>query len=211
MKFLSKQSCLFNFLILVLLLVNGCQPDNPPPTTQSQQTSAPAVAVISSAQPATATNVPPAVRLAVRIKAGSASSFTDSQGTVWLADQGFSGGDIIDRPDLVITNTAVPGIYRFEHYSMDSFSWPLPNGNYLVKLHFCETFEGITGPGQRVFSFNVQGHDFKDFDVWAKAGGPLTAYVETVPVEVKEGKLLITFTSNIENPQINGIEIIPQP
>ncbi len=94
---------------------------------------------------------------------------------------------------------------------MDSFSWPLPNGNYLTKLHFCETFEGITGPGQRVFSFNVQGRDFKDFDVWAKAGGPLIAYVETVPVEIKDGKLLITFTGNIENPQINGIEIIPQP
>jgi alcohol dehydrogenase (cytochrome c) len=94
---------------------------------------------------------------------------------------------------------------------MDSFSWPLVNGKYLVKLHFCETYEGITGPGQRVFSFNVQGHEFKDFDVWVKAGGPLTAYVETVPVEITDGKLLITFTSNIENPQINGIEIIPQP
>ena len=94
---------------------------------------------------------------------------------------------------------------------MDSFSWPLANGNYVVKLHFCETYDGITGPGQRVFSFTVQGREFKDFDVWAKAGGPLTAYIETVPVEIKNGKLLITFTSNVENPQINGIEIIPQP
>jgi hypothetical protein len=29
-------------------------------------------------------------------------------------------------------------------------------------------------------------------------------------VQITDGKLLITFTSNIENPQINGIEIIPQ-
>jgi alcohol dehydrogenase (cytochrome c) len=147
----------------------------------------------------------------VRIKAGSSAPWTDSQGNVWLADQGFNGGDSVERPDLTVTNAAEQEIYRSEHYAMDSFSWPLANGNYLVKLHFCETFEGITGPGQRVFSFNVQGRDFKDFDVWAKAGGPMTAYVETVPVEITGGKLLVTFTSNIENPQINGIEIIPQP
>jgi hypothetical protein len=93
---------------------------------------------------------------------------------------------------------------------MESFSWPLANGKYLVKLHFAETYEGIEGPGQRVFSFTVQGHEFKDFDVWVKAGGPFKAYVETVPVDITDGKLLITFTSKVENPQINGIEIISQ-
>jgi hypothetical protein len=93
---------------------------------------------------------------------------------------------------------------------MDSFSCPLANGKYLVKLHFCETYDGITGPGQRVFSFNVQGKDFKDFDVWVKAGGAQKAYIESVPVEITNGKLLITFTGKVENPQINGIEIIPE-
>ena len=93
---------------------------------------------------------------------------------------------------------------------MDSFSWPVPNGKYVVKLHFAETFQGITGPGQRVFSFNVQGREFKDFDVWVKAGGFLKAYVETVPVEVTDGKIKMTFTPKVENPQICAIEIIPQ-
>ncbi len=77
---------------------------------------------------------------------------------------------------------------------MDSFSWAVPNGKYVVKLHFAETFEGISGPGERVFSFNVQGKDFKDFDPWVKAGGFLKAYIETVPVEVTDGKIKITFT-----------------
>jgi hypothetical protein len=93
---------------------------------------------------------------------------------------------------------------------MDSFSWPLANGNYLVKLHFCETFEGITGPGQRVFSFNVQGHEFKDFDVWVKAGGPNHAYIESVPVAITNGVFRVDFTGSVENPEINAIEIIPQ-
>jgi hypothetical protein len=160
--------------------------------------------------PAPAAAVVPAAGTTIRIKAGATAEFTDSRGNVWQADQGFNGGDTIERPDLSITNTTEPAIYRSEHYSMDSFSTPLANGKYVVKLHFCETYEGITGPGQRVFSFNVQGHEFKDFDVWVKAGGPFTAYIESVPVEITDGKLLITFTPSVENPQINGIEIIPQ-
>jgi hypothetical protein len=80
-----------------------------------------------------------------------------------------------------------------------------------VKLHFAETFEGITAPGERVFSFNVQGREFKDFDVWVKAGGPLRAYVESVNVEATNGVIQITFTPKVENPQINGIEILPRP
>jgi len=86
----------------------------------------------------------------------------------------------------------------------------VPNGKYVVRLHFAETFDGITGPGERVFSFNVQGQEFKDFDVWVKAGGPLKAYVETVPIEVTDGKIKVTFTPKVENPQICAIEIIPQ-
>jgi enterochelin esterase-like enzyme len=145
----------------------------------------------------------------IRIKAGKSEPVKDAEGNVWLADQGFEGGQTIARPDIQIANTKSPDLYRAEHYSMDSFSWPVPNGKYVVRLHFAETFEGITGPGERVFSFNVQGHEFKDFDVWVKAGGPLKAYVETVPVEVTDGKIKVTFTSKVENPQICAIEIIP--
>src|SRR5512133_2627389 len=131
----------------------------------------------------------------IRIKAGKSEPVKDADGNVWLADQGFEGGQTIERPDIQIANTKSPDLYRAEHYSMDSFSWPVANGKYTVKLHFAETFEGITGPGERVFSFNVQGREFKDFDVWVKAGGPMKAYVETVPVEVADGKLKVTFTA----------------
>lgn len=146
----------------------------------------------------------------IRIKAGTSQPVKDAEGNIWLADQGFEGGQTIERPDIQIANTKSPDLYRSEHYSMDSFSWPVPNGNYVVKLHFAETFEGITEPGQRVFSFNVQGHEFKDFDVWVKAGGPFKAYVQTVPVEATNGLIKVTFTPEVENPQINAIEIIPQ-
>jgi len=177
------------------------------PVVTAAPVAAPAlvVAPTPAATPAPAPVLPP-----VRIKAGSSAPFTDSEGNVWLPDQGFADGETIERPDAQIANTKDPAIYRSERYGMTSFSYPVPNGKYTVKLHFAETYEGITRPGQRLFSFNVKGQEFKDFDVWVKAGGPLRAYIETVSVEVTDGKLDISFTSKMENPQINGIEIIPE-
>jgi malectin (di-glucose binding ER protein) len=147
---------------------------------------------------------------AIRIRAGSTEKFIDHEGNEWLGEEGFEGGDTISRdPDMKIENTKDPALYLSEHYSMDSFSRDVPNGKYKVKLHFAETYEGVTGKGERVFSFNVAGKDFKDFDVFEKAGGVHRAYVETVDADIKDGKLKITFTPQIENPEINGIEIIP--
>ncbi len=152
----------------------------------------------------------PAANTTIRIKAGVTEPLKDETGVTWEADHGFADGDTIERGDIAIANTKTPSLYRSERYGMTKFSLPVPNGKYTVKLHFAETFEEINGAGQRVFSFNVGGKEFKDFDVFAKAGGANRAYIETVPVEVKDGKLEITFTSNVENPQINAIEIIPE-
>ena len=146
---------------------------------------------------------------AIRIRMGTSAKTTDEAGVVWLADTGFADGETIDRAGIKVANTPTPSVYSAERYGMSAFSYVLPNGKYTVKLHFAETYEGISAAGERVFSFNVEGHDFKDFDPTAKAGGVLKAYVETVAVEVKDGKLNITFTSQVENPEINAIEIIP--
>jgi hypothetical protein len=147
---------------------------------------------------------------ALRIKAGSDQKFVDHNGNVWLPEEGFEGGETASRDDnMKIEDTQDPGLYRSEHYSMDSFLHKVPDGKYTVKLHFAETFDQVTEPGGRVFSFNVNGKDFKDFDVVKKAGRPQKAYVESVDVDVTNGMLKITFTPNVENPEINGIEIIP--
>jgi hypothetical protein len=215
---------------LALFLFTGCES-----TTSSngvstaQPAPAPTPVVAPAAQPAAAPAAQPAVAAApaataaaapsatktvlppVRIKAGGSDSFKDADGNTWLPDQGFTDGETADRPDVQITGTKSPAIYRGERYSMTSFTYSVPNGKYTVKLHFCETYEGITDKGQRVFSFSVQGHETKDLDVFDKAGGAMHAYIVTVPVEVTNGKVDITFTPNVENPEINGIEILPNP
>lgn len=197
-------------IALAVFVSAGCKSDREQPVGEKPITPTPAVsapvAPEPTPKPSDTDQFPPPP---VRIKAGPSEPFKDAEGNLWLTERGFVGGDVVERPYLDIANTKTPAIYRSERYSMESFSYPVPNGKYIVKLHFCETFEGIGGPGERVFTFNVEGKEFKDFDVWVKAGGPLRAYIETVEVEVTDGKLDITFTHQVENPEINGIEILP--
>jgi enterochelin esterase-like enzyme len=70
----------------------------------------------------------------IRIKAGSSKPVKDAEGNVWLADQSFEGGQTIERPDIQIANTKSPDLYRAERYSMDSFSWPVPNGRLFAEF-----------------------------------------------------------------------------
>jgi hypothetical protein len=196
------------FLVLpiaaALTIATGCKTCCSDANKQASTSATP-----TTTAPAPTTPAPVKSQLpTLRINAG-AGTVKDSSGVEWLTESGFTGGDIIERPDLPIANTKQPEIYRSEHYAMESFTQKLPNGKYQVKLHFCETFEGISGPGERVFSFDVEGKTFKDFDVWAKSGGAARAYVETVAVDITDGQLDIKFTAQVENPEINGIEILP--
>ncbi len=202
---------LFSAVTLTVAVMTGCESTKettaaspPPAATAAPATPAPAAVAVAPAGPAATAFQP------VRIKAGASEQMKDSQGNTWLADQGFADGELYEAADAEVANTKDPALYRTERYSMTAFSWPLPNGKYTVKLHFAEVYSGITGPGDRVFSFDVQGHEFKDFDIWTKAGGFGKAYVESVDVEVTNGKLNITFTPKVENPKICAIEILPR-
>jgi hypothetical protein len=212
MKRLMQGSFRNGVAVLAVILFAGCQSSQEPSRDPAAKTTTTTVASTPrAAAPAPAVAPAPAPNpKAVRIKAGPSAAFKDAEGNAWLPEQGFVDGETTERPDLQIANTKTPVIYLSERYNMTSFSHPVPNGQYTVKLHFAETYDGITGPGQRVFSFRVEGQEFKDFDIWIKAGGPLRAYIETVNVEVTDGKVDISFTPKVEYPQINGIEIIPK-
>jgi hypothetical protein len=56
-------------------------------------------------------------RQTVRIKAGTTSSYTDSNGNAWLPDQGFADGETIARAgEMPIANTKDSALYRTERY-----------------------------------------------------------------------------------------------
>jgi hypothetical protein len=162
---------------------------------------------------------PPAPpRPTLRINAGAEVPNTDSTGVRWDADSGFDDGLTNDRTELQITGTKTPELYQTERYSMNFYAFKVPDGSYTLKLHFSEDFEGITDPSMRIFTYAVKDgspesgktiKQVKDFSPWKAAGAQYQAYIDTVPINLNSGQLSITFTPQVENPQINAIELIP--
>jgi len=157
-------------------------------------------------------------KLTLRINCGATEPYTDKAGNTWLADQSMEPGGkwgavdglTVDRGDLGIEGTDVPKIYQTERYSMEGYKFTVPNGKYTVRLHFAETYDGITAAGERVFSVTINDQTvLKDFDPFKEAGGYQKPAVKTIEdVLVTNGELAIGFTVNIQNPEINGIEIL---
>jgi hypothetical protein len=157
-------------------------------------------------------------KLVLRINCGATEPYTDKAGNTWLADQSLDSGKewgaidglTVDRGDISITGTDAPKIYQTERYSMDGYKFTVPDGKYTVRLHFAETYDGIMAEGERVFSVSINGQTvLKDFDPFKEAGGYQKPVVKTVDdVAVTNGQLDIGFTVNIQNPEINGIEIL---
>lgn len=161
---------------------------------------------------------PTSDRPTIRINAGASEAVTDGRGTKWAADTGAVDGETIERPDLEITGTPTPEIYRSERYAMSAYTLKVPNGKYLVKLHFSEDYDGIGSAEDRKFTYALRDGDatgktikeVKDFSPWKAAGAQFKAYVDSVPMTVSSGQITVTFVPQVENPQINAIEIIPQ-
>ena len=214
MKHIISRRCFgFTFTLLLAAAMVGCQSSKSEPQSSSTD-AAGAKPSSSAAATAPASNLP-----AIRIKAGTEEPLKDSKGNMWAADSGYEGGMTIDRPDLKVTGTDIPEIYRSERYSMERYTIKVPNGKYLLKLHFSEDFEGITDPTGRIFNYTVKDGDaasgktikeVKDFSPWKAAGAQYKAYVDSVPITVTNGQITIAFTAKTENPQINAIEVVPQ-
>src|ERR1035437_5560268 len=92
---------------VVAFLLVGCQSDNDQSgikitvTTPTPAVTAPAPAVAATVAPpapaalaVAAPATPMAAGLPIRIKAGATAPYTDSNGNVWLPDQGFVDGDV---------------------------------------------------------------------------------------------------------------------
>src|SRR4051812_2546442 len=115
-------------LTLLFLAIAGCKPADP-------DSAAPTTKPITAANPL-ATPSKAALEKAIRIDAGSTREFVDADGYTWRPDGGFSGGGMVDRGNIQIANTKNPDNYRTEHWGMNQFSKPVPNGHYTVMLHF---------------------------------------------------------------------------
>ncbi|GAB5472887.1 MAG: hypothetical protein Mars2KO_09860 [Maribacter sp.] len=140
-------------------------------------------------------------------------------GQTWLADDYFAGGSVFSN-NIPISNTGNDELYQSERFAGSgniTYQIPVASGDYTVNLHFAETFFGVSGSGStggvgsRIFNINIEGNQgvINNYDIVTAAGGSGKAVVENFQnVTVSDGNLTIVLTGIIQNPKINGIEVL---
>jgi len=132
----------------------------------------------------------------LRIDCGGAG-VTDSTGTVWSADRGFTAGTAAGPAN---------DLYASRRVGDFSYSLPIKNGSYKVKLLFKEPTK--TASGQRTFDvFAERKLVLNDFDIFAAAGS--SNVIKSVTVKVSDGRLNLWFDSVKDQAVVSGIEVIP--
>jgi hypothetical protein len=141
----------------------------------------------------------------VRLNAGGPA--VSGSGLSWAADAYFSGGYSYTTAQA-ITGATVPALYQTQRSGPFSYSIPLANGTYQVKLRFAELF--FSSAGKRVFNVMANGAALETkLDVWAAAGGAFRALDRSHTVSVKTGYLNLTFPTVTDYPILNALDIVP--
>jgi N-acetylneuraminic acid mutarotase len=126
--------------------------------------------------------------------------------------------NIMTGYDQGVDQSTTPlAIYGYDRYDANAgppnmtYSFPVEKvGRYEVRLYFGNGFEGTSAVGSRIFNVEVEGvvpPQLNNIDLSAlfghQTGGTISHFVD-----VNDGMLDISFIHVIENPLINGIEIL---
>src|ERR1700722_15981548 len=99
----------------------------------------------------------PAAAQTINIDCGSYQNYTASDGTVWIADKYYTGGEQL-YTGYNITGTNDPKLYgtsRVGYYGNFNYAIPVVNGQYTVILRFAES--EYSEVGQRIFNVAING------------------------------------------------------
>ncbi len=143
----------------------------------------------------------------LNIDCGGYENYTASNGSVWVADRYFSGGQqlytgypVNGTPDSSLFRTA-----RVGYYGGFSYAIPMKNGQYNVTLGFAEV--GYWAAGQRVFNVSIDGNAvLSNFDVIAQ-GGYYSAIDRQFPVAVVDGTIRIDVQGVVGTGLLSAIQI----
>lgn len=150
----------------------------------------------------------------IYINAGTSSPYTDSSNIVWAPDDFYNIGNNYYKRNLDIKTTSDAEIYRSHRWDSSKlpnlqYNIPVSEGEYTVRLHFCETFSRANSVGYRVFNVAMEGDIvFENVDIFAEVG-LYSAMTLTTTVNVVDGALTIDFLHIVQNPLVSAIEISP--
>lgn len=115
--------------------------------------------------------------------------------------------------DLSSTPTSIFNTERYDGQAgmpNMTYSFPVDPGFFTLRLYLGNGYSGTSAAGQRVFDVSVEGTVPPELDDIDLSGdfGHKTGAVITYTTEVVDGTLDISFIHGIENPLLNGIEIL---
>ncbi|PSN19110.1 hypothetical protein C7271_09010 [filamentous cyanobacterium CCP5] len=158
-----------------------------------------------------------------RVNAGGTTVNAVDGGPNWVADSAFllnpgsnntNGFPAVEPGPTVPLST--PGtIFDTERWdaaggSEMQYGFAVAPGTYEVRLYMGNGFSGTSAPGQRVFDVAIEGivpSTLDNVDLTAQFGNLVGGLISNT-VAVTDGTLNIEFLHGVENPLINGIEIL---
>lgn len=154
----------------------------------------------------------------IRINIGG-SGWTDHDGNEWLGDHiyrassgyGYLGLSSVFEKDIAITGTTIPTIYKTERYKLFGYRIDVPNGHYLVKLHFAEIY--YKQEGKRLFDIKLEDRLVKErLDIFKEVGENkalvLQLDTESLATPVTDNRIDIEFISIKDDTKLSGIEVV---
>jgi hypothetical protein len=158
-----------------------------------------------------------------RVNAGGPTIAAIDGGPNWLADTPFlvnpGSNSVASFAAVEPGATVAPGtpgtIFDTERWdaaggSEMQYGFSVNPGLYEVRLFLGNGFGGTNDPGERVFDVSIEGQvlpNLNDVDLSGQFGHLVGAMLSNV-VQVTDGTLNIEFLHGVQNPLVNGIEII---
>lgn len=174
--------------------------------------------VYLGAASASATNV------LYRVNAGGSTVQATDAGPDWsdgsanVSGGGGAGWSPVPNVDATVPASTPRSIFDSERYGQQSWTFPIPSGATVkVRLYFANRYPGTSAPGQRVFDVAINGTTvLPSYDIAADVGDQTGTMKEFPNLTAgTDGAIHVDLTNKVENPLINGLEIvrtdIPEP
>ena len=172
-------------------------------------------------------SAPPTGSVAFRWAAGGTTVAAIDGGPAWTAAASVvkGGPTTVSSAQITSLHASVPsattplGLFAKERYDpptgaemgLDFGTGGLADGDYAVRLFMGNSYAGTSAPGQRQFDVRIEGAlAFDNVDLVARFGHKVGGMLEWQGT-VTDGTIDIDFQHVIQNPLINGVEILRLP
>lgn len=145
----------------------------------------------------------------IRINVGGKTNWLDPDGHTWMADRFPDDGTPFEWSDLSIQDSKLAQIYQSERRGVTGYTLHVADGDYTVRAHFCENYEGIPAKGLRVMTLDINGAVLRNVDPFGETGTRGIPLVKQVHTSVTNGLLKIDLLALGSETILNGLEILP--